>query len=403
MSALKDSAIYLVGEIFSKIFPFLLVPYLSRKLGVEGYGELSYYQTYIALFIVLFSMAQEGAVTRYFYFYGKNSLNLIVNTGYSYTLTISTIFLIINLCFFKSTILLYAILAAVFEIFVTVQLTIRQCQKKAIEYTTIKILSGVISVLITIFMLEFFKTDLVKKRILAILVTNILIFLISYTLYKNEIKNKKFSFYHYKKALLYLLNLGFPMIFHHMSFYIKGQVDRIFIYHKFSEVDLGLYAMGANLATVLMVLINAVNKATLPYYYEGIKLNRITIKRVHRWFFLSLIFPFIVSMIAFLIPENIIVWILGHQFVGTKYYIVIFVFSIGLAVPYAILVNYLFYYGKNKIIAFCSIASTIIYLLGLVGLTFTKIEYVPYASVLAAITILPFLFFMTKKVNIDKD
>lgn len=401
MSALKDSAIYLIGEFFSKLFPFLLVPYLSRKLGVEGYGELSYYQTYIALFIILFSMAQDGAVTRYFYFYGKNSLNLIVNTGYLYTLTISTIFFLISL-YFKSTILLYAIIAAVFEIFVTVQLSIRQCQKKAIAYTTIRIFSGVISVLTTISMLEYFKTDLVEKRILAILVTNILIFLISYTLYRNKVKNKKFRFYHYKKALLYLLTLGFPMIFHHMSFYIKGQVDRIFIYHKFSEIDLGLYAMGANLATVLMVLINAVNKATLPYYYEGIKLNKITMKKVHKWFFLSLIFPFIVCIIAFLIPESIILWMLGNQFVGTKYYIVIFVFSMGLAVPYAILVNYLFYYGKNKIIAYCSIASTIIYLGALVGLTFTKIEYVPYASVFAAITILPFLFFMTKKVNVNK-
>jgi len=32
---LKDSVIYLIGEIVAKIFPFLLLPYLSRKLGVK--------------------------------------------------------------------------------------------------------------------------------------------------------------------------------------------------------------------------------------------------------------------------------------------------------------------------------------------------------------------------------
>ena len=35
MSALKDSAIYLIGEVFSKALPFLLIPYLSRKLGIK--------------------------------------------------------------------------------------------------------------------------------------------------------------------------------------------------------------------------------------------------------------------------------------------------------------------------------------------------------------------------------
>ena len=50
---LKDSVIYLIGEIVAKIFPFLLLPYLSRKLGVNGFGELSYYQTILSLLIII--------------------------------------------------------------------------------------------------------------------------------------------------------------------------------------------------------------------------------------------------------------------------------------------------------------------------------------------------------------
>ena len=68
---LKDSVIYLIGEIVAKIFPFLLLPYLSRKLGVNGFGELSYYQTILSLLIIIISFSQEGAVTRYFYFLWK--------------------------------------------------------------------------------------------------------------------------------------------------------------------------------------------------------------------------------------------------------------------------------------------------------------------------------------------
>ncbi|MBM0660078.1 oligosaccharide flippase family protein [Capnocytophaga genosp. AHN8471] len=396
---LKDSTIYLIGEIISKIIPFLLIPYLSRKLGVAGYGELSYYQTYTALFVILFGLAQEGSVTRYFYFYGKNALDLIVRTGYLYTVCIASLSFLICL-FFKSEILLYLVLAAVFEVFVTVQLSIRQCQKQALPYVVIQILSGVLSLSITIFLLEFFQTNLVEKRILAILSSNILVFIISYFfLYRTKVKKRKFSFNNYKTAFLYILSLGLPMIFHHLSFYIKGQVDRIFIYHKFTETDLGLYAMGANIAMILITLIGAINKATVPYYYEAIKKNEITLQQIHKWALISLSIPIIISSIISIIPESLILWFLGDQFLGTKYYIVIFSITATLAIPYALLVNYLFYYGKNKQIAFCSILSTLVYIVALTCLTFTDIKYIPYASILAALSILPILYFYTKKIN----
>ena len=396
---LKDSTIYLMGEIISKIIPFLLIPYLSRKLGVAGYGELSYYQTYTALFVILFGLAQEGSVTRYFYFYGKNALDLIVRTGYLYTICIASLSFLICL-FFKSEILLYLGRAAVFEVFVTVQLSIRQCQKQAFPYVVIQILAGVLSLSITIFLLEFFQTNLVEKRILAILTSNALVFIISYFfLYRTKVKKRKFSINNYKTAFLYILSLGLPMIFHHLSFYIKGQVDRIFIYHKFTEIDLGLYAMGANIAMILLTVISAINKATLPYYYEAIKKSKITLQQIHKWALISLSIPIIISSIISIIPESLILWFLGNQFLGTKYYIVIFSITATLAIPYAILVNYLFYYGKNKQIAFCSILSTLVYIVALICLTFTDIKYIPYASILAALSILPILYFYTKKIN----
>ena len=40
---LKDSLIYVVGEMTAKAVPFLLLPYLTRVLGTKGFGDLSYY------------------------------------------------------------------------------------------------------------------------------------------------------------------------------------------------------------------------------------------------------------------------------------------------------------------------------------------------------------------------
>ena len=90
MRIFKDSFIYLIGELFAKSLPFLMLPYLTRKLGVEGFGELSYYLTILALLGIFIGLSQEGAITRYFYFYGNKAIDLIVRAGYLYNILFST-------------------------------------------------------------------------------------------------------------------------------------------------------------------------------------------------------------------------------------------------------------------------------------------------------------------------
>lgn len=398
MKVFKDSVIYLVGELSSKLVPFLLLPYLSRKLGVEGYGSLSYYQTFLSLFLIVVSLTQEGAISRYFYFYGKRSLNLVVNTGYAYTTIIGSIILM-GCWIAQSEILFYAALSSIFQSFLNVQLSVRQCQKKAWSYAFIQFSLTVTGAVFTVALLEYYQNDLVEKRILAILLSNLVVWFFSYFLYRKSVTSKKYQFKHYQSALFYILGFGLPLILHHASFFLKGQLDRIFIYHKFSEIDLGLYAMGAQLALVVSIAIQALNKAIIPYFYEALKQKKLVIQQLHKWALFSFLLIPIPALVIWIIPENVLVWILGSQFVGTKYYFILFLISTTLSIPYLILVNYLFYYGKNKLISQCSVLSTIIYVASLVALTFTEIKYIPYAGIIGSLSIIPILYFMTSKVS----
>lgn len=396
MKIVKDSAIYLSGELISKIVPFLLLPYLSRKLGVEGFGELSYYQTFLALLGIFLGLSQDGAVARYFYRYGKRSLNLVVSTGYAYTITVG----ILGLAFCwiaKSEIMFYLVLSSIFQVFLNVQLSIRQCQKQALPYTLIQFGSAITNALFTVIMLEFYETELVEKRIWAVLISNIFITILAYIIYKQKAISRSFSLSQYKLALSYVIAFGFPMIFHHGSFFIKGQLDRIFIYHRFTEMDLGLYSMGAQIASILSVVILAVNKALVPHLFEKLKKGTIVLKDLQKWAMYSLVIVPIPSLVILFIPEQVFLWLLGEQFQGVKHYIALFLLSTALAIPYLFLVNYLFYHGKTKQISFCSILSTGSYLIILSVLMFTEISYMPWASVVGAGGILPVLYFMTKR------
>ena len=125
--------------------------------------------------------------------YGKRSLNLVVNTGYTYTLSIGGLGLLF--CWLmQSEIMFYLVLSAIFQVFLSVQLSIRQCQKQALPYTFIQLTSTITNALFTVLMLEFYKTELVEKRILAILFSNVLVALLAYFIYIKGAKAKKFNF-----------------------------------------------------------------------------------------------------------------------------------------------------------------------------------------------------------------
>lgn len=394
MRIFKDSAVYLIGELFSKILPFLMLPYLTRKLGPDGFGELSYYLTWLALFGIFIGLSQEGAVTRYYYFYGTKGLSNILRAGYFLNI-ICTGLILIGCWFFSAEIISYIVLATAFQSFLNVQLALRQCQKQPLKYVTIQIILSILTVVFTISALEFFSENLVKYRILAIVLANLLTFLIANILlnkfnHKNVLTIKRF-----KLSLVYIVSYGFPLILHQSSFFIKGQLDRIFIYEKYSKTDLGIYSAGVQVAAILPVVLMALNKAIVPYYYQGLKERKLNAEKIKKYSLLSMIVFFIPALISFLLPMEVYRWFLGEEYSQSKYYVVLYLLGYGLNLPYLILVNYYFYYGKNKFISMCSLVSSVFYFFFLLLFVNISIEYVPYALCISNIfLIILFYFFL---------
>lgn len=78
----------------------------------------------------------------------------------------------------KAEIIAYIVLATMFQSFINVQLALRQCQKQPLKYIIIQIILSLTGVVFTIAALELFTTNLVAYRILAIVATNALTFLL---------------------------------------------------------------------------------------------------------------------------------------------------------------------------------------------------------------------------------
>lgn len=397
MKVLKDSFIYLIGELFAKSLPFLMLPYLTRKLGVEGFGELSYYLTILALLGIFIGLSQEGAVTRYFYFYGNKAIDLIVRAGYLYNILFSIVCLIISWVL-KSEIIAYITLIATFNSFLSVQLALRQAQKQPIPYIMIQFLSSVSLVLFTVLMLEYVAGDRVINRLLALLLSSVLVFFITYLFINKSFKiSRKFSLENYKSALVYIFSFGIPLILHQLSFFMKGQVDRIFIYEIYSATKLGIYSAGMQIALILTVLFMALNKAVVPYYYEQLKNKTLTVEKIKKYALISFIFVGFPALICYLLPNTLFIWFLGEGFGEAQYYTVLFLIGYGLTLPYLILVNYLFFYGKNKLIASITFLTSVVYVILLTVLSRISIEIIPFALIVSNFLLIGILWKIVKK------
>lgn len=397
MKILKDSFIYLIGELLNKVLPFLLLPYLTRKLGAEGFGELSYYLTILALLSVFIGLSQEGAVTRYFYFYGNKALDLIVRTGYIYNIIFSIVCFLIALIL-KSEVIAYITLIAMFNSFLSVQLALRQAQKQPIPYILIQFLSSISMVALTVIMLEFFAGNQVVNRLLALLFSSSLVFFVTYLFINRRFKiNRRFSISNYKTAIVYIFSFGVPLILHQLSFFMKGQVDRIFIYKLYTPAELGVYSAGVQIASVLTIFFMAINKAILPYYYEALKNKKLDLKGIKRYALLSFLFLPIPALICFLLPSQFFIWFLGKQFSESQYFSSLFFLGYGLNLPYLILVNYLFYYAENFLIAKITFYSSIIYIILLSLLSQISIQIIPFSLIISNIFMVFFLWLIISK------
>ncbi|MCU4709294.1 oligosaccharide flippase family protein [Acinetobacter pittii] len=398
MKVLKDSFIYLIGELFAKSLPFLMLPYLTRKLGPDGFGELSYYLTMLSLFGIFVGLSQDGAVTRYFYFYGKKALNTVVKAGYLFNIAISFI-LLLGCWWFKAEIMAYVVLATMFQSFVNVQLALRQCQKQPLKYIIIQIILSLTNVLFTIGALEYFTQELVAYRILAIVFANLTTFLIASLVLGDLFRdNYRFTMYRLHLGLLYLFSFGFPLILHQTSIFIKGQLDRIFIYQQYTKSELGIYSAGVQIALVLPIIFMALNKAIVPHYYQALKNSTLALPQIKKYTLLSLPLSILPAVVGWLIPEQLYQFFLGKEYGASKYFTVIFLLGYGLTMPYLILVNYLFYHAKNKLISLVSFASSLLYIIALYGFSQLELEWIPFALILSNLFMLVVLWNIVKKV-----
>ncbi|MBU9823611.1 oligosaccharide flippase family protein [Rahnella perminowiae] len=356
----SDSVIYVGGELFVKIFPFLLLPVLSRALGPEQYGQISLFNTYVSIFFVFIGLNSSAAIIRYEYTQKRYHsadyfFSSVIILSIAFILYIHVLYV-----FYRHEIIILAALAGYLQCVYTNLVSVSQARKEAKKYLIAQVLNAAMSFFMTLLFLYYFWANY-EARVYAIIMGFLLsIFFASWS-NRVWLKQVDFRFETFKKTSLQLLLFGVPLIIHNLSFLARSGLDRIMISKYFPGATLGNYSAAFQLSVIITVVLMALNKALTPHLYSQLRNNKIRRSDFNLifagYFFLSIL----ITVVAQLLPEKIYNMVAGEEYKDIKRLVIIMVPAFLAQGFYLIMASTCFFYGKNKAISYCTFTGGIVH------------------------------------------
>ncbi|MGR5503010.1 oligosaccharide flippase family protein [Vibrio sp. DNB22_10_4] len=380
MPVVKDAVIYLSGEIVTKALPFIIIPYLSRSLGPEGMGELSYFLAMIAVMQTIVSSSFGNAIMRFYYTKGNHAVGLLIQSSILHSILVSVIVFCVLVSFinFEQAVLISA--TSFLSGLLLTLVTVFQCQKKPKAYVLVQAISSLAITLLTILFFEVFSKT-VDFRIYSILIGNLAaIFFVAYLLV-TSVRFKLPTLRSLSSAWKYMFILGLPLLFHQLFGVAKVHFERLIIYDLYSEAELGVYFSSWQLAFVFQVVLLAVNKAVTPYVFEFLNRNKLSNSQLVVWGWWLLIPSIVIALPVFFVPDEVYTWVLGTGFGSAERYFPPFVLSMMIMIPYYVVGTLMMYHGDNTRLTAFTLISSLLHVVLVFYFAQMSISYLSWVSV----------------------
>lgn len=273
-SLLKGSFIYGLGQVLNKTLSLLLLPFFTAYLSTQDYGITTVISLY-TLVITSISTFGTGSVMGILYFKEESNTNRlkVVNTVIYFLIGTSILAMIITmvgiaplnkLLFSSDEYYYYIIISTLTALLyvVTTPITLwMQFEQKALAFVTINTSLVLISLTLNIVAVMYLKLG-ISGYINMMFVSSVLNFL-------------AYSFYFYYSGRSFSMNpalikqvvkLGWPLTFSFFFLFVIQNNSKYFLqqYRGLSEV--GIFAIGNNLGSVINIIISSFNSAYFPFF-----------------------------------------------------------------------------------------------------------------------------------------
>ncbi len=272
---LGQSTVYVGGEFLVRAVSFFLLPIYTRRLTTTDYGILSVVSTVSSVLRPIYLMGLGSAVTRfYFDFEGEKERRdhygtiwlFLMGATFAATLLFEFVGEPLFRVVLRQTPFNPYIRLAVWTIFLSmasvIPLRLFIVRKKALPYSVLQIATALSSIGLVIYFV-IYRGDGALGSLRARFVSALVLGVVYIMLTWREV-NPSFSVARLRPALAF----GLPLVPHVLAHWALGLSDRL-ILERFVTLDaLGLYSLGYQFGSLIRLLAIAINRATVPFYYE---------------------------------------------------------------------------------------------------------------------------------------
>lgn len=401
MMLIKNSIIYVSGDLINKAIPFLLLPFLTTSISTEDYGLFSMYGLVISLLTIFIGYGMHSYVSVQYFKSTKTKLRNIINNIIfllivGFFIFLLLLFLFEHIAYDNLKIELFwlqmALISGLFLFITNINLMILISENNAKIYTIYQISQSILN--FTMIYLLVIELKLGLKGTYIATTSSLIIFgIISiFMLIKKEYLDHR-NWINIKN-IKSILSFGLPLIPHYLSGWLKTSIDRIFLISFTSASAVGIYAISYQLAMIISILSLAIHKVWSPYILKKLSLHLgidDKIKIVRYTYLLWMLYALITIFIYFAII-HIFPYVIDARYDKSKelflYLMIGFLFD-GF---YYFLSSYILYKNKTIILTYISIISAFVH----IAMSYILINmYGIYGSIVSGILSNILLFSLT--------
>jgi len=365
-SLFKDTGIYTLTSILNSAIPFLLLPILTRYLTPEAYGMISMFSLLCSFVAPFVGVGVNNAITIKYYdqenidirHYIFNCILILISS----TLIVGLLFWLfaepIALVSSFPVRFLWLVVVYSFSQFITsILLTLWQVQKKAFLYGIFNNVKTLVDFGLSTLFIIGFKYGWQGRIYGQFGATVFFAILATHTLVKNEWIEVSFNKNYIRSALMF----GIPLIPHALSGSIISMTDRFFITNMVGLSATGVYTVGYQIGSIINLLAVSFNNAYAPWLYERLKKdNYVTNLKIVKFSYLYFIGITFLALIFGVLAPPVLTVFLGKTFNESSLYVIWIAMGYAFNGMYFMVVNYIFYEQKTKLLATVTFATAIL-------------------------------------------
>jgi len=369
INKIKNLSTYIGFEILNKIIPFMMLPIITKYLTPQDYGMIASFNSYVAFLYIFIGLSIHGLIGVEFFNISKKRFSIFVANGI-FLLLYSSIFIFILQLFCIDLIqeyfhivqvfILFSVCLVFFRYITLLNLTIFISEEKPLYYGMYQFVQSILNVILIVLFVIYFKYGY-KGYISALLFNEIFFGTISLFFLKYR------GFLNFKKRNIYIkkyLHFGIPLIFHQMSGWLKTGADKLLLISLVGASATGLFQLGYQISSIMIITVTAIHKVWNPYIYKKLALglsedDKLKIVKSSYLYFITLV---LFSFILYLFSKYIIINFIDSSYLESTKYIFWIVIAFAFNGMYFMVVSYIFFFKKTKVLAKITFFTAIIHI-----------------------------------------